>query len=496
MRHGFLVKGGVAIALIALFDRLFQYDFAGAGVGVFAGAWLLGVVVARTDVRRSRRAWIAVASASLFVIALVNDPGLLAWGMFWCALSIAALLPRFAKFDDAWHWSARLTIHAFAGIARPFADLGRLWRRRKGSRTNPRAVAATLALPLAGGALFLVLFAAANPLIEQALASIRLPSFWRVLLWLFVALCLWPSLRPHAAVVRLAARLPDPEPTLPGTSLLSVLIALTLFNAIFAVQNGLDIAFLWSGGPLPAGMTQTEYVHRGAYPLIGTALIAGVMALAMLRPRSASERHPWARRMVTLWVGQNLVLVASSALRTADYIESSMLTAWRIAALAWMALVALGLVLICWRILKGRSARWLINWNAIAGSIVLAICTFVDLGAIAAAWNVRAQSPQRIDLCYLHHVGDGALNPLISLEQRPMDETTRDRVRFIRERLFLDLEARQDTWTEWTPRGARRLAEAHARLGEHPAQPLPVAEPAWRGCDGSIQHPPAATSQP
>ena len=67
------------------------------------------------------------------------------------------------------------------------------------------------------------------------------------------------------------------------------------------------------------------------------------------------KAHPLARRLVTLWVVQNIVLVASSALRTIDYIESSMLTAWRIAALAWMALVALGLVLICWRILAGRS---------------------------------------------------------------------------------------------------------------------------------------------
>lgn len=71
-----------------------------------------------------------------------------------------------------------------------------------------------------------------------------------------------------------------------------MLISLALFNALFAVQNLLDVAFLWSGGSLPAGMTQTEYVHRGAYPLIVTALIAGVMALAMLRPGSASERHP------------------------------------------------------------------------------------------------------------------------------------------------------------------------------------------------------------
>ncbi|WP_416374978.1 DUF4153 domain-containing protein, partial [Sphingomonas sp. Leaf226] len=270
----------------------------------------MGLVLGRGDVRRNKRAWIALAVAALFTGSLFDDPGplawalfwcalsvavllpkvsgfddawhSLAWALFWCALSVAVLLPKVSGFDDAWHWGARLVIHAVGGIGKPFADLRRFGRSRQRKRANAGSVMAVLGLPLVGGALFVTLFAAANPLIAQTLAAIRLPSVWQILLWIFVAVCVWPSLRPHRSVMRLAARLPDPEPVLPGTSLPSVLIALALFNAIFAVQNALDIAFLWSGGALPAGMTQTEYVHRGAYPLIGTALIAGVMALAML----------------------------------------------------------------------------------------------------------------------------------------------------------------------------------------------------------------------
>ena len=316
--------------------------------------------------------------------------------------------------------------------------------------------------------------------------AVRLPSFGRMLIWVTIFAGVWPSLRPHRAVMRLAARLPDPEPVLPGTSLPSVLIALALFNAIFAVQNVLDIAFLWSGGPLPTGMTQTEYVHRGAYPLIVTALIAGVMALAMLRPGSASERHPWARRLVTLWVAQNVILVASSALRTIDYVDTSMLTGLRIAALLWMGLVALGLMLIGWRILKAKSARWLINRNALAAAAVLIAGAFADLGAIAAVWNVRHQPAGSIDLCYLRQVGDGALIPLIELEGQPMDAVTRDRLRYVRDRVFDDLNGRQYSWTHWTPRGARRLATARRLLGPAPAHARALREGETRNCDGSV----------
>ncbi|WP_426265350.1 DUF4153 domain-containing protein [Sphingomonas sp. PWP1-2] len=494
MRFSFLLKVAIVVALVVLFDRLFTYDFAGARIGCFAAAWLAAVIVARREVRKSPRAWIALGAAALFTVSLVDDPGLLAWVLVWCSLSTAVLLPKVARFDDAWHWGARLGLHAVMGVAKPVGDLSRIVRLR--GETDPRAVAATLALPVLGGALFLILFSAANPLIAQAFAAIRLPSLWQMLVWTFVAFCAWPSLRPHAAVMRLAARVPAPEPSLPGTSLPSVLMALALFNLIFAVQNALDVAFLWSGGALPAGMTQTDYVHRGAYPLIATALIAGAMALAMLRPGSASERNLWARRLVTLWVAQNLVLVASSALRTIDYIETSMLTTWRIAALLWMGLVALGLVLICWRILRGRSARWLINWNAFAASLVLSICSFLDLGAAAADWNVRAAAPNKVDLCYLSQLGDSGLLPLIALEQQPMDTVTRDRVRYIRDRALTDLIARQDSSTNWTPRGSRRLARAQAILGARPARPVSIERSAWRNCDGTIRRPSVAQAQP
>ncbi len=495
MRFTFILKIAATAALVALADRWLLDGNGGIAIGLMATAWLIALGVTRRDVRRSRAARIALVCAAALAAALFDDPGLLGWIMFWCALSMAALLPRAAQFDDAWRWGIRLGLHALAGIGRPVQDVGRLIRARRGKRRSLGATAALLALPLVGGAIFVTLFAAANPLIEKALAAIQMPGTLRIVMWLFLAFCIWPSLRPHPAVMRWTENLPDPEPRLPGASLPSVLIALAVFNALFAVQNALDIAYLWSGGPLPDGMSQTEYVHRGAYPLIGTALIAGVMALAMLRPGSAAAADRRARGLVILWVAQNLILVASSVLRTLDYIQASMLTEWRIAALLWMGLVALGLVLIGWRIWAGRSARWLINRNALAAAIVLGAGCVLDFGAIAATWNVRHQAPDHIDLCYLNGVGEGALLPLIDLERRPMSAETRARVRHIRDTIYDDLYTGQQYWSHWTPRGARRLAAAYPVLGKPRPEPdLPAG--AWWNCDGSIGREPAPTTTP
>jgi hypothetical protein len=493
-RFSFLVKIGATALLAAAFDWLFPEAPGGVCIGLFALAWLLGLILARPDVRRSRLATaVALALAAIFCLSLGFDPGPLAWVLFWAALSIGALLPRTVSFDDAWRWAVRLMLHGVTGIAKPVVDLVHLLAvRPRGKRLTIRSLAALLGLPLVGTAIFTALFASANPVIADMLDRIRLPPIGEVVKWGVATVLVWPALRPHRIVTRL--RIPEATIGLPGTSLPSVLIALSAFNALFALQNGLDIAFLWSGAPLPPGMSMTDYVHRGVYPLILTALLAGLFVLTMLRPGTATGNSLWARRLVALWVAQNLLLVASSALRTIRYVEEFELTAWRIAALLWMALVATGLLLICWRIWTARSARWLINANALAALVVLIPCCFVDIQAIAAQWNVRharevGGSGQEIDECYLQAMGPPALLPLIEFEQRSLPPVVRDRVRYTRQLLQDQLSTAQSSWTTWTPHGAMRLARARALLAAAPP-PTSSAGQDWVDCDGVTHAPP------
>jgi hypothetical protein len=357
------------------------------------------------------------------------------------------------------------------------------------------ARAPLLALPLLGSFVFLALFARANPLIGDALAALR-PDLRvggfdprHILIWLPAAILAWSLLRP-AAYALPPARLRGEPVALPGVSLASVTLSLLAFNAIFALQNALDIVFLWSGAPLPQGMTLAQYAHRGAYPLIATALLAGLFVLVTLRPGSEMAGSRRLRRLVYLWIGQNVLLVASTMLRTLDYVGAYSLTRLRIAALVWMALVAIGLLLICWRIWRGRSGVWLINANCAAALAVLTGCAAVDLGAVAASWNTRHTSEvggsgAALDLCYLNGLGDSALLPLIELESGRIGPVLRDRVAWSRTDLMERLEAKQSYWRSWTFRGARRLALARERIAER-RLPRPVAE--RRNCDGIEPH--------
>jgi hypothetical protein len=474
-RFNFLQKLVGAAALVVLADWLFFLQWLGATLGLFAIALILLLLLTRPPIRRGLPLAV-LAAATLYAAALADDPSTLAALLFWIAVSIAVLLPR-ARYGDGRRWAKRLMLH---WVTLPFGLVEDGWRlraarRRAGTfgigRTMP-----VLWLPALGTMLFLILFAAANPLIESAFTRIDLAvalggfSITRLAFWIVTTMLVWGVVRPRPT--RLSpARVAGGDWTPPGVSLVSVTLSLFAFNLVFALENGLDIAFLWSGARLPEGMTLAEYAHRGAYPLIATALLAGLFVLVTLRPGSPLAESPTIRRLVYLWIAQNVMLVASTMLRTMDYVDAYSLTRLRIAALIWMALVAVGLVLVCWRIWQRRSAAWLVNANLAAAISVLTVCAFVDLGAVAARWNVTharevGGGGTQLDLCYLHRLGASSLLPLIDLESRPLPPALRERIAALRNLQMDRLQAKQADWHGWTWRGARRLVAAEARIAE------------------------------
>ena len=483
-----MAKIAATAALIALVEAVIAD--ASILLSLAALAWIAALCLLRPAIRRDRAARIAAIAAAAFVLAMIDDPSPLAVLLFLVAITLAALLPR-RRFDDAATWALRLLWlggTAFVGPLRDLGLVGRAQARRREPRVRLRAVLAALVVPITGGAVFLALFANANPLVEMAFADIAMPDagtvLGRTLLALVVLLPVWATLRPHPAVTAWAG--PDAALALPQTGVGTLILSLATFNAIFAIQNALDLAFLWSGAALPAGVTMADYAHRGAYALIVTALLAALFVLVTLRPGSAGAAHPMVRRLVTLWIVQTLLLVASSALRLVDYVDVYGMTVLRLAALIWMALVATGLALILFRLLAGRSAAWLVNANALAAALVLAACTFVDLGAIAAAWNVRValargRDGPPLDLCYLERLGSSALLPLATLERHAKGRVLHDRLAALRWTIQSRTVEEQASWHGWTFRDARRLAAVEAMVG----RAAPVI-PAPRNCAGRL----------
>jgi hypothetical protein len=512
--------GWIAFPLAILSDWLFWGRPAGWTVGLFGGVLLAAFLAnLRWPTRRTRPGWILAALLLVLCLRCVYEPDALTIAL------LAAGIPTFALCrSEGWssdlrvwllRWSSLCLFGVVDALRYLLGGVGRCFEHgviREGRRWI---------VPLALGLVFFLLFAAANPIIGHALrdawqwiARGHFPGLTtpRVLTGLATALAILAVFCHRTEVPPGGAEAPAPQPSPSALSPLDanlvpasplpvplltagwlsheiVFRALILFNVLFAVQTGLDLVYLWGGRALPEGVTYAEYAQRGAYLLVITALLAGAFALAAFRQSASRPRE---RRLVYLWLAQNVLLVVSSAWRLWLYVGAYSLTRWRVAAAVWMFLVALGLVWIAVRIAANRSNRWLVNINALTLAIVLFLCALAGADARIARFNVRhceevlGVGHPACDIGYLRTLGwesIPALRWLITAQpghaNRPIWEGS---LRHLAGRL----RANAAEWRGWSWRRARLLESLQTDLPPPPPPEPPLPVPAEDFASGSI----------
>ncbi|PKR89651.1 DUF4173 domain-containing protein [Pleomorphomonas diazotrophica] len=409
----FKQRSTALVLLVAIADLLF-YDVPAAGLPIALFLVLLLAAAAAFNRLRSsgqsRLAAIVLVVAAVAALAMDANPLSVALAIGLSAAGIVLLVHGAA----GWLTVAAIAIlMPLGGWLRFAADL-LLMRRAMSRRGRLRFDILGWIVPVGLSLFFLAVFLAANPVIERWAALLRpdrlmLVDGPRFLFWLTMALLVWPILH----LVRSRRTLPFTLPAA-GESWSSFLgevavrRSLVSFNLLFALQTLTDAGYLWGGAALPEGMTHAEYAHRGAYPLMVAAMVAAAFVLVALRHDSDGQRPRALKPLLLVFVGQGLVLVASSMLRLDLYVGAYSLTLWRVAAFIWMGLVAFGFVTILIRIVSGQSTRWLLNVNASAALVTLWVCCLVDLAGLVTAFNIAhsreatGQGPQ-LDLTYIAH---------------------------------------------------------------------------------------------
>lgn len=470
LQDSLAVKLAAALSLVVLADWLFYDHRLGISVVIFSVA-LAGISFTVNPVRSSLQRTLLAAGIVLAGLApAVEDLDIISLLLLIFALTSAvAIAAESMKAGLGERLAAQLDL-LLIGPFKLCWDLA--------AALNVPALRTGLGVwivPLILTVVFASLFASANPLIEKWVSLINWSNatshvnLARLLFWVVVLSAVWPFVYVRRRNRKIAAAEPIPEatPRNPGetpevrTEFLgeaSILRALILFNLLFAVQSGLDAIYLWGGVALPDGLTYAAYAHRGAYPLILTALLAAAFVLAAMRPGGPAERSPIIRPLVYLWVAQNVMLVVSSILRLDLYVEIYSLTYWRVAAFIWMGLVATGLVLIVARIALHRSNGWLVRANLIALAALVYVCCFVNFAAFIGGYNVshsREVSGKgvSIDMHYLIGLGPQAL-PAID---RALQSGARYPNNLVCNRDQLVERQRQEmaSWRAWSLRGWR-----------------------------------------
>lgn len=308
------------------------------------------------------------------------------------ALEIAAAVP-FALAGGG--WSAVERLRAVSPVLRAFAGTMR--------RPGPGRVAAIVG-PIVLVGVFGAVFVAANPVIDvwfgKALEwaahlldylSLNLPRtlFWGFWLWTFAGI-LWPIgaealRRIGAAGEEVTASEKTDEPLYPAAR-----NALVAVNLLFLVYNLLDAVYLWWHAALPEGISFSAYAHRGVTWLtfalfLSTAAIGAILADPIRRDRRVG-------RLVALslvWAAQNGVLAVGALRRIHLYMEYNGLTYLRLVGITGVLLVAVGLGLMVWKIVRGKTFLWLVRRDALAFYVAGILFALAPVDGIVAVWNVR-----------------------------------------------------------------------------------------------------------
>ena len=416
----------LAATCAALADWLFYGWDIGVSLALFLGA--LGVIAILSNrVRAADRTRIilmlVLAAGLLPLIEEVNFLSVVV-AMLATAMSVLAITSR-----QSTSWQRQMFEAVTIPFRGPFQFAGdSIGALRHMEIWTPAWLGWLVAwiVPLTVFAIFLALLSSANPLIEQRLMLIDVRKIIelfnprRLSFWIIIVCMIWPLI--HRRIKPIAVQAPEAAPAsamptadldyLFGTQ--AITRSLVLFNALFALQTGLDLTYLWGGAALPDGMTYAQYAHRGAYPLIATALLAAGFVLLAMRPGSPAEESRLIRPLVMVFTAQNILLVISSIFRLDLYVAAYSLTYWRLAAFIWMGLIAIGLVLILIQIASRKSNYWLLTANAISLALVLYGCCFLNTPWLVATYNVEhsrevSGKGQSLDWRYLRCLGPQAL---------------------------------------------------------------------------------------
>jgi len=348
-------------------------------------------------------------------------------------------------------------------------------RRRLAGATTPSWV---LTVPAGLVILFAVLIVPANlvmarwvdRLVDAVTSAIPNVSPWRVLFWLVVVLGVYGLFR-----FRLGRRHSEEASTAPAAAgdetrrrneLKACVLTFIGLNALFLAANLTDALYLWFAFRLPSGLTYSQFAHHGSYRLIVAVVLAAVTIAAFFRTNTLQSGRRTPRLLAYVFVVQNLVVLAGATRRLQLYVDAYGLTRFRLAAVLWMGLVAVGFVLILVKVSRERRFRFLLRTNAVTTVLLLSTVSLLNLDGFIARWNVsrhKAGATTPIDIDYMASLSAGALPAMAGLVNDADPEVAAQARAAVAKRLAEE-EALQNFWQSWTWQRRSAIAAAEQAL--------------------------------
>jgi hypothetical protein len=197
------------------------------------------------------------------------------------------------------------------------------------------------------------------------------------------------------------------------------LLLFALLNLMLLVLNIGDIQTLYFNGGLPKNVTHSDFVHSGVGVIILSIMMATSLIMYLFRSAFNEIKNNKALMMcVYVWIIQNVVMLSSTTLRNQIYIHQFNFTDKRIGVYVWLALAALGLCIMFWKLYKKRSNWYLVRTNVALWFSVLVLSACVNWDKVITKYNISNKPLTQVDFTYLFSLSDTNIPELIEVTKR------------------------------------------------------------------------------
>lgn len=281
--------------------------------------------------------------------------------------------------------------------------------------------------------LFMLVYRSANPHFKELTDQFDISGIWPVFRFALGGLIIVTGYYQHQAIKYINKKdaaatstltelnVIAHDKTLLGTlmnmksTIMSGLLLFGLLNLMLLSINYFDVKYIWLDHPIGHEIMQTQAqdLHESVNILIISIVMAIVLILAFFRGslNFNTESKPL-KALAYLWVAQNLILVASVAIRNYQYIDNFGLTYKRIGVFVYLLLTLSGLVTTLIKVWQYRSNWYLFRVNGWVFFSVLVVSCYINWDVMITRFNLN-NSNMEIDKGYLIHSLGYANIPLL-----------------------------------------------------------------------------------
>lgn len=180
------------------------------------------------------------------------------------------------------------------------------------------------------------------------------------------------------------------------------IITLTLLNALICIVNLTDLMYVWFSRRVLSARELSLYVHEGTNLLIFAILLAAILLLVIFRKNlNFFPNNEGLKKLAYIWLGQNIFMVLSVAIRNFHYSHSFGLTYKRIGVFLFLLLVLIGLVTLFLKIRDRKSHYFLWHSNSWSVYLVLLVVSFINWNLLITRVNLNPNYTKNLDIQYL-----------------------------------------------------------------------------------------------